>query len=149
MLLLSCLLLCSCKKKPEASSNSIFVIVPYRHADTWVFDDSRRGLIMEPFVSGTPEMIDKLVANIPDAEKGFRLLFSARPFPGYTHKLLWRRSDTDGNWYYSEEFKMEGWLCPALMKYFKRAPKEIYIKTEPKQIQQAESSPAGLFSRRH
>jgi hypothetical protein len=26
---------------------------------------------------------------------------------------------------------MEGWLCPALFKYFEKAPKEIYIKAEP------------------
>jgi hypothetical protein len=27
---------------------------------------------------------------------------------------------------------MEGWLCPALLKYFPTAPREIYIKVEPK-----------------
>ena len=28
--------------------------------------------------------------------------------------------------------QMEGWLCPALFKYFDTAPKEIYVKAEPK-----------------
>jgi hypothetical protein len=27
---------------------------------------------------------------------------------------------------------MEGWLCPALLKYFATAPREIYVKIEPK-----------------
>jgi hypothetical protein len=27
---------------------------------------------------------------------------------------------------------MEGWLCPALFKYFEVAPKEIYAKAEAK-----------------
>jgi hypothetical protein len=27
--------------------------------------------------------------------------------------------------------KMEGWLCPALLKYFSTAPREIYLKVEP------------------
>jgi hypothetical protein len=27
---------------------------------------------------------------------------------------------------------MEGWLCPALFKYFPSAPREIYVKVEPK-----------------
>jgi hypothetical protein len=27
---------------------------------------------------------------------------------------------------------MEGWLCPALFKYFESAPKEIFLKAEPK-----------------
>jgi hypothetical protein len=54
-------------------ANAIHVIVPYRHASTWVFDDPREGLSQEPFVSGIPEMIDTIVENIPNAEKGFRL----------------------------------------------------------------------------
>ena len=29
---------------------------------------------------------------------GFRLLFSARPFPGHTVKLEWRREESGGNW---------------------------------------------------
>ena len=116
----------------ESTSNSLLVIAPYRHANTWVFDDSSRGLLQEPFVAGIPELIDKLVADIPNAEKGFRLTFSAQEFPGYDDKLVWKRTDALGNWYYSETFKMEGWLCPALFKYFKQAPQIIYVKAEAK-----------------
>jgi hypothetical protein len=47
-------------------------------------------------------------------------------------KLDWRREESGGNWYYSDRFKMEGWLCPALLKYFPTAPREIYVKIEPK-----------------
>jgi hypothetical protein len=50
-------------------ANAIHVIVPYRHASTWVFDDLRVGLSQEPFVFGIPEMIDTIVANIPNEEK--------------------------------------------------------------------------------
>ena len=32
----------------------------------------------------------------------------------------------------SPDFNMEGWLCPALFKYFDKAPSEIYVKAEPK-----------------
>ena len=113
-------------------SNSIMILVPYRHAGLWVFDDAAVGLSKEPFVAGIPEMIDEMVQDIPDAEKGFRLLFSAQPFPGYTHKLTWRRGDQTGNWYYSEKFDKEGWLCPGLFKYFREAPKEIYVKADAK-----------------
>ena len=116
----------------EATSNAILVIAPYRHAGTWVFDDASRGLKQEPFVAGIPQMIDKIVADIPEAEKGFRLLFSAQPFPEYSHKLIWKRKDASGNWYYCPQLKAEGWLCPALFRYFKQAPKEIYIKAEAK-----------------
>lgn len=111
--------------------NSIFVIAPYKYEGMWVFDDSRVGLHREPFVSGADVMIDRLVAKMPNADKGFRLLFSATPFPGYLVKLEWRREEYGGNWYYSPQFGMEGWLCPALFKYFKEAPPEIFIKAEP------------------
>ncbi len=125
--------LIGCRKEPvQPSSNSLLIIVPYRYAGTWVFDDRARGLIKEPFVMGIPELIDKLVADIPDADKGFRLIFSAREFPEYDDKLIWKRGGTGGNWYCSEKHKAEGWLCPALFKHFKEAPKEIYVKAEPK-----------------
>lgn len=97
-----------------------------------MFDDPGVGLDKEPFVSGADTMIDVLVRDIPNAEKGFRLLFSQTPFPGYSNKLEWRREEYGGNWYFSPEFNMEGWLCPALFKYFDQAPKEIYVKAEPK-----------------
>lgn len=120
--------------KWSASSNSLMIILPYRHGGTWVFDDPRAGLQAEPFVSGIPELIDRLLseARIEDADKGFRLLFSLQPFPGYQTQVVWRRSEFGGNWYYSEKYNMEGWLCPALFKYFKRAPKKIYVKAEKK-----------------
>lgn len=120
------------RSEERAYGNSILVICPYRTGRTWVFDDERFGLVREPFVAGIPEMIDKLVADIPDADKGFRLLFSAKPFPGYAVKLEWRRSSGGGNWYYCEKYDAEGWLCPALFAYFKTAPRELYVKAEPK-----------------
>jgi len=112
--------------------NAINLIVPYRYEGMWVFDDPRVGLDKEPFVSGADSMIDVLVADIPNSQQGFRLMFSATPFPGHTVKLEWKREEYGGNWYFSPEYKMEGWLCPALFKYFDQAPKEIYIKAEPK-----------------
>jgi hypothetical protein len=125
--------LAGCRQEPvTTTSNSLLVIAPYKYAGTWVFDDPSRGLKQEPFVVGIPQMIDKLVADIPNADQGFRLIFSAKEFPGYTHKLVWKRKDKSGNWYYSPQLKAEGWLCPALFKFFKTAPKEIYLKAEVK-----------------
>ena len=111
--------------------NQIHVIAPYWHAGTWVFDDSARDLQQEPFVMGVPEMIDDLVDDIPNARKGFRLLFSTAPFPGFQRRVEWVREDMDGNWYRSDDPPMEGWLCPALFKFFDAAPPEIYVKAEP------------------
>ncbi len=63
--------------------NAINVIAPYKHLGMWVFDDPRVGLMQEPFVAGADTMIDRVVATIPGAEKGFTMLFSATPFPGH------------------------------------------------------------------
>jgi len=115
-------------------ANVIHVIVPYRHASTWVFDDPRVGLSQEPFVSGIPEMIDAIVADIPNAEKGFRLLFSAAPFPGYQVKLEKVRTEYEGTWYRWVENNAEGWLCPALLLYYPEPPALLYAKAEPLQI---------------
>ena len=123
----------SVKQSTNAVTNSIFVIAPYRYHGTWVFDEPRVGLSHEAFVEGIPQLIDKLAKDIPDADKGFRLLFSDAPFPKYSTKLVWRRKDIGGNWYYSEEFDAEGWLCPSLYKFFPQAPKEIYVKAEKKE----------------
>lgn len=111
--------------------NAILVIAPYQYNGTWVFDDPRFGLVREPFVAGVPEMIDVLVADIPDADKGFRLTFSAKKFPGFQKKLEWVRGDMDGNYYKIDDPPMEGWICPAMFKYYEKPPAELYVKAEP------------------
>ncbi len=109
-------------------ANALIVIAPYRHAGTWVFHDSKAGLVREPFIAGAPEMIDVLVKNIPGATNGFRLLFSAQPFPGCQKKLTWLRGDMGGNYYKMEKPAMESWICPAMLRYYRTAPKERYVK---------------------
>lgn len=117
---------------PAQNMNSLFVISPYQYHGSWVFDDPKVGLNREPFIAGIDTIIDKLVSDIPDAGKGFRATFSASAFPGYSAKLVHLRPESGGNWYRSEELALEGWLCPALFKYFETAPREIYVKVEPR-----------------
>lgn len=117
--------------QPSARENAIMVIAPYRYQGTWVFDDASAGLVKEPFVAGVPEMIDVLVSDIPGADEGFRLLFSAKPFPGHQKELKWLRGDSGGNYYALDDPPMEGWICPAMFKYYSRAPDSLYVKAEP------------------
>jgi hypothetical protein len=113
--------------------NSINVIAPYKFAGRmWVFDDPRVGLVQEAFISGADIIIDRAVAHIPDAATGFLLIFSSIPFPGHEFSLEWRRSDSDGNWYYAREFDVEGWLCPALLQYFDTPPSQIFFQAKSK-----------------
>ena len=110
------------------TENSISVIKPYYWEGAWVFDDERVGLIREPFVGGANEMIDEALEQegIANARSGFLMFFSANPFPGATVELSWVRQDLGGNIY---EWKgREGWLCPALLKYFSEAPAKLFVQ---------------------
>lgn len=113
-------------------NNSIMIIHPYWKHGTWVFDDESTGLVAEPFVSGIPQIIEALLLKeqivVDTAVDGFTAIFSATPFPDYTGVLNHIESDEYGvgNWYQYED--MKGWLCPALLRYFDVAPKQIYVK---------------------
>ena len=114
--------------------NALSVLFPYRFEGMWVFDDPEAGLRKEPFVSGIDTMIDRMVADIPNAAEGFELVFSPTPFPGFAAKLDWCREEYGGNWYYCPQLNLEGWLCPALFKYFDKAPPEIYLRVKAKTV---------------
>lgn len=112
-------------------NNSIHVISPYWYNGFWVFDDEKRGLLQEPFVSGVPEMIDYLVKDIEDAKKGFKMTFSVQPFPGFTQEIKKTREEFNGSWYKMTGAPyIEGWLCPALFRYFPVAPDTLYVKAQ-------------------
>jgi hypothetical protein len=46
--------------------------------------------------------------------------------------MNWVREEYDGNVYFCDDLQQEGWLCPALLKYFKSPPKSIYIEIKKK-----------------
>ncbi len=105
----------------------------------WVFDDEQAGLKAEPFVLGMSEMITRLVQElrIPQAQEGFQLDFDSRPGP-HDLELFWVRAENPrdpmaGNWYRGlvAGQDMEGWLCPALYKYFESAPRRIFVRAAP------------------
>jgi hypothetical protein len=106
-------------------------IEPYRYEGAWVFDDPGVGLVREPFVGGITEMIDRLSAGIPNASRGFRLLFAVHPFTGHQVSLTWVRADpVEGHWYRADDMGDEGWLCPAMFCYFPTPPSKVYVRAE-------------------
>ena len=126
-------------------NNTLMIIHPYKDNGTWVFDDKATGLVKEPFVAGMPEIIDNMVESngIDNAEDGFTAVFSGDRFPGYDYYLTWNSEEHGGNWYsyppYQGSFQgnhssntITGWLCPALFKYFDKAPSRIYIQVKEK-----------------
>jgi len=115
-------------------TNALSVINPYKYEGMWVFDDDAAGLGKEPFVEGADTMIEQvlLAKRLVNPEAGFRLIFSAGEFPRYDAVFDWVREGEGGNWYRSDTLGLEGWLCPALLKYFDRAPERIYARFEEK-----------------
>ena len=54
-----------------------------------------------------------------------------QPFDGHGVERLRLRGDAeDGNWYEGEVLgeHMENWLCPALLLYFEKPPKQLYVR---------------------
>lgn len=106
--------------------NSIRVIQPYKWAGMWVFDDPNVHLDKEPFVGGVPEILDILLERHEITGDRFTLVFSDVEFPDHNDVIEWVREEGNGNVYRC--MGMEGWLCPALLKYFDDPPQKIYIK---------------------
>ena len=113
--------------------NSIFTIKPYKDNGIWMFDDESVGLKREPFVAGVPEIINRLVEDIPDAESGFIAFFSEIAFPDsieLTRVYIANDIYESGAWYHWQEADLFGWLCPALFKYYEQAPKKLYVQVQ-------------------
>jgi hypothetical protein len=106
--------------------NSLMVITPYRHGTKWVFDDASKGLDKEPFVAGSDTIIEILALG----RDTFTLVFSSQPFPSAKYRLKWTQEFMNGNWYHCPELQMDGWLCPALLKYFDTPPMEIFVDND-------------------
>ncbi len=51
---------------------------------------------------------------------------------GWQHKLTRVKQEAGGNIYRLDRPPMQGWLCPALFKYFEHAPKQIYVRADPR-----------------
>lgn len=114
-------------------SNQIRVIHPYWHEGALVFDDATVGLSKEPFVAGADDALRALAAQVGEScEERFTLYFSDEPFPGYQAVAIKTRPEYGGNWYEIEGTGQEGWLCPALYRYYTPAPERLYIQIRPR-----------------
>jgi hypothetical protein len=108
--------------------NAIHTILCYWTGSTWAFDDAARGIIREPFVSGADSILTlaALRAGVQDPRtNGFTLTFSEQPFPGFQACAARGLPEHSGFWYTS--MGVDGWLCPALFKFFEAAPLHIYF----------------------
>jgi len=114
-------------RKPKR--NQINVIKPYKWNGMWVFDDPAVGLDKEGLVGGMPEIIELACRQlgVSNPHNGFLCVFSKDKFPDAKLCLEWVREEDGGNVYRWPEMNMEGWLCPALFKYFEVRPDKLYV----------------------
>lgn len=125
------------------TNNAMQEISPYWTGATWAFDDARVGLVAEPFVLGADQMITEVLlakgADMNVVNRGFRLQFSANPFPETDITIRFDREEAGGAWYTVSssphqglspliERRFKGWLCPAMYHYFASAPQNIHMR---------------------
>lgn len=107
------------------STNSIFIINPYIHGSSWVFDDNNVGLVKEPFVAGADTLLDV----VSEGREKCTALFSQIKFPSAQYTLTYKAGEINsGTDYFCEELNHDLWLCPALGCYFDESPKTIYLE---------------------
>jgi hypothetical protein len=114
----------------DRTMNSIFILYPKRSSfGVWSFDDDTRGLVNEPFVGETNKLLDMMAK-----ESGYSLednpqvalLFSDDNFPESQCSLVLRETSNSGSTYIDLKRKLTPWLCPAMFKYFKNAPSNLF-----------------------
>lgn len=116
------------------TNTAIMAIVVDRDSDTgyWHFDDPARGLEREALIRGADKILDTI--RMDEAIMGPRiaskliLTFSAQKFPGSQYAFERKEAEDSGNWYYWPQGDMRGWLCPALLLYFREAPEVLHMQ---------------------
>lgn len=111
-----------------------FSIAPYltQHEGQmlYAFDDEQRGLKTELFEQGITTMIFLLSITYAVKDIPFQIIFSNKHFADCI-TITRAEKENGGYWYYNKQLRMIGWLCPMLFKYFRWAPKHIYVKLVP------------------
>jgi hypothetical protein len=59
-----------------------------------------------------------------------RVTFSDRAFPGATITARRLRWDSGGAWYRIDPIGIDGWLCPATLKFFPVHPPVIHLQVQ-------------------
>lgn len=120
----------SSKDARPKSDNAIFFIRLKKSDGAWHFTDKARGLLREPLVAGIPDILEELLADegipLAKARKGLTVTFSGRPIPGAQLKLKRKKREAGGAWY-EDGTGQQGWLCPALLKFFAAPPATLHV----------------------
>ena len=115
--------------------NALHQLTAYRKDGLWMFDDPRKNIFEEPFVAGADIMFDDMSGRNKDTRiNRCQVVFASTPIPETdVHVELSRSDGFDGHFYvvkssFSQSVGFEFWLCPALLAFFPKAPKNIFVK---------------------
>ena len=108
--------------------NCIFVIKPYKWEGMW--DSTTLTWASSKNLRRRCGHDDRrATSHIPNATRASWP--SSRPATSPMRKSCWwAREEGGGNVYRWAEKGMEGWLCPALLRYFTEPPEKLYIQVK-------------------
>lgn len=125
------LALCSCGGPPDSGeAGQSYVLPVYWHGGMWSFDDMRAGIAKKPVTRESNELIDRLVAGIPNASGGFRLILSSQRNSTADVEVVLLEEQDDFCCYRSERLDCMAWFCREALKAFDEAPSTIYMRAE-------------------
>lgn len=115
--------------------NKLFTLSAFFKDGLWMFNDPRRDIYEEPFIAGADIMFDVMSKRIDRPEINFCfILFANAPLPTCdVHAKHLKPDGYGGHVYCVKQFTdqligFEFWLCPALLKFFPEAPKDLFVK---------------------
>ena len=110
--------------------NAVYTVYPTRNKfGIWAFDDIDRGLKQEPLVGNVNLIVDAMAKDSGfSLEEQIPLMFSPFPMQNFQVELDMLETSEGGTFYYSSQYDLTIWLCPALFKYLPKAPDKLYGK---------------------
>ncbi len=103
-----------------------------RLSHAWVYSDYELEVLDEPFVMGTSELIDMIMAD-QEWQTLERILIDTEDYPPGEVTITADLVASDGEWsqYTCPEYEDHVFhLCPHLFDYFEEAPRKLYIALE-------------------
>ena len=100
----------------------------YKRDTRWFFDDPSRGIYLEEFVEGVPDLIIEL-AEDPKVTR-IQLEVSTIPITkanGALHRITEEDTLQSEGVFYSMG-SLKGWFCPTFWKYFDKAPDTLWVR---------------------
>ena len=103
-----------------------------RIGNAWYTEGSALGSLPYYFNDfGQNDLIERIAAEVPNPENGFKLSVSAQAFQGHKLTLERQESDSSGYWYFCRQLKLLAWIGRELQAYYPEFPERLYLDYAP------------------